>query len=101
MPGCDAWAPRGVTEAFSSTSFAGAASATAFSVDLMTPGGSPAAKLNVAFALKKGAVVRLRLMKASPASAAFGMIWIPFSVSMCTARQFTSATRPLPNLVSR
>lgn len=28
------------------------------------------------------------------------MIRTPFSVSMCTARQFTSTTRPLPRLVS-
>lgn len=37
---------------------------------------------------------RLRLVNDVVASAAFGMIRIPLPVSMCTARQFTSTTRP-------
>ena len=92
--------PMESTLAGTSGNLAGRFSATESSAALTAPGGSSGAKVSVAFALKYGATVRLRLTNESPASAALGTIWVPFSVSRCTARQFTSTTRPLPNLVS-
>jgi len=87
------WPPAGDAETVASCRRWGRSAATRASMAHTWLGGSSSEKVvvTVILCLRSG---RLRLVNEAPASTEFGVICRPVLVSRCTARQFTSTTRP-------